>query len=392
LDPSRFLTALLNPHSLMSIGAFNCLVIMGLSLMQSRRNQPFSTAMRLFAICMFLAGFAMFAFVTTDPASSARTLFSYGTSGLAHTFGLVSALYFFDQVKFRVKAVAASLLTLSGFFFFSDAPISQAWNSFVSAFHLAAIGAIAYRSNEAHTVRAKYAMVVLVLFTSVSTMPWLYKYLQFGLSGEPALLNWDSFSLMVSALIWATAPILFYAVLVAMINLRAEQVLKTEANVDSLTGIANRRRLLAVANAGAQDERHDFGKGSALFLIDIDHFKRVNDSFGHGYGDNVLIHCAKVLEHAVRPQDTIGRYGGEEFCVVAKDIDFASAQQMAERLCDSLRNRPYVAGADTVNITASVGVKHYMNTMPVHRVFEYADNAMYKAKNAGRDQAYMSEA
>jgi diguanylate cyclase (GGDEF)-like protein len=376
----------------MSIGAFNCLVIMGLSLMQSRRNQPFSTAMRLFAICMFLAGFAMFAFVTTDPASSARTFFSYGISGLAHTFGLVSALYFFDQVKARVKAVDASMLTLSGFFFFSDAPVSQAWNSFVSAFHLAAIGAIAYRSNEAHTVRAKYAMVVLVLFTSVSTMPWLYKYLQFGLSGEPALLNWDSFSLVVSALIWATAPILFYAVLVAMINLRAEQVLKTQANVDALTGIANRRRLLAVAQSDHTDEGHDFGKGSALFLIDIDHFKRVNDSFGHGCGDNVLIHCARVLEQAVRPQDTVGRYGGEEFCVVAKDIDLDTAKQMAERLCESLRSRPYVADRETVSITASVGVKHYVSAIPLHRVFEHADNAMYDAKNTGRDRACVSSA
>jgi diguanylate cyclase (GGDEF)-like protein len=392
LELSRFLTALFNPQSLMSIGAFNCLLIVILSLMQSRKNSTFSAAMRYFAVGVFLAGWSMFSYVVTDSGSSARVLLSYCTHVLSHTFGVVSTLYFFDQVKIRNKTVMVSVATLCGFLVFWDATSAEAWRSLVSAVHLVAVGVIAYRSNQVRNPRAKYVVMALALFALISTMPWLYKYYQLVLRGEPDAWGLDNFALAVSALVWSTEPILFYALLIAIINLRVEKVLKTEANVDALTGIANRRRLLSVAQASLDEKEQDFGQGSALFLIDIDHFKKVNDSFGHTRGDKVLIHCAQVLQEAVRPQDTIGRYGGEEFCVIANDIDLASATQMAERLCNLLRHRPYTVGGDLVKVTASVGLKHFRKAMPLNRVFEHADHAMYRAKKAGRDQACISEA
>ncbi|MGB1630575.1 MAG: diguanylate cyclase domain-containing protein [Acidimicrobiales bacterium] len=146
------------------------------------------------------------------------------------------------------------------------------------------------------------------------------------------------------------------------------------ANLDPLTGLANRRSI-----HHHLDGLHRIGHVSVVALLDIDHFKSINDSFGHEGGDAVLCRVADELSGAIRPIDVVGRWGGEEFVVVAKGLDPTLAEQLVERL------RSVVTAAD---ITASVGwtlwdpAKESWNEA-MHR----ADVALYEAKESGRDRA-----
>ncbi len=146
------------------------------------------------------------------------------------------------------------------------------------------------------------------------------------------------------------------------------------ANLDPLTGLANRRSIHQHL-----DGLHRIGHVSVVALLDIDHFKSINDSFGHDGGDAVLCRVADELTGAIRPIDVVGRWGGEEFVVVAKGLDPTLAEQLVERL------RSVVTAAD---ITASVGwtlwdpAKESWNEA-MHR----ADVALYEAKESGRDRA-----
>ncbi|WP_189093352.1 GGDEF domain-containing protein [Deinococcus ruber] len=145
-----------------------------------------------------------------------------------------------------------------------------------------------------------------------------------------------------------------------------------QAERDALTGLANRRRFdLDLQRLGRQD---------ALLLIDIDHFKRVNDTFGHAVGDEVLREVARCLESQGRARDTTYRYGGEEFAVILREIQPAHLRRVADRFRTAVGqcSMPPLNGQ---RITVSVGVAHAHVPFPI----EDADRALYAAKKAGRN-------
>jgi diguanylate cyclase (GGDEF)-like protein len=124
----------------------------------------------------------------------------------------------------------------------------------------------------------------------------------------------------------------------------------------------------------------------ALYVIDIDYFKDINDNLGHATGDRVLADISEILQKLFRDADIISRFGGDEFVVFAADIkDEDLAVQKAEDICAALR-RTYGEGENTYNISASVGVSLYPNHALTHEeLFDYADMAMYKTKQNGRN-------
>ena len=158
-------------------------------------------------------------------------------------------------------------------------------------------------------------------------------------------------------------------------------ILRIAASVDYLTGVANRRTITnAIENA--LDQAHKRREAVFVILFDIDHFKRINDTFGHGIGDNVLIQVCGILKQHLRASDELGRWGGEEFLIVANAANPTEAARLAERL------RALVAGhrfEPVVQLTASFGVAvslpHDTTAMFVKR----ADQALYQAKLHGRN-------
>jgi diguanylate cyclase (GGDEF)-like protein len=158
---------------------------------------------------------------------------------------------------------------------------------------------------------------------------------------------------------------------------------------DVLTGLANRRyfmeRLTAESNRYARS-----GTPYSLLLIDVDHFKKVNDRHGHHAGDDVLRGLAQILTEGIRtPTDQSARIGGEEFALLLPDTSLAATEIVCRRIADGLRRHPFTAKGETFHLTISMGVVECRGE-PIEAVWKQADRNLYKAKQGGRDQAVYS--
>jgi diguanylate cyclase (GGDEF)-like protein len=153
----------------------------------------------------------------------------------------------------------------------------------------------------------------------------------------------------------------------------------TEVRTDPLTGINNRRGMAdAVANQFAM--MHRYGTTFSLAMLDVDHFKHVNDEKGHLYGDQMLQELARLFDEFARETDVVSRYGGEEFVVVMPQTDLAGGALFAERL----RQRV----ASQLSITISAGVAQAAEGDTQDTLLARADGALYQAKSAGRNQVF----
>ncbi|MFN3440026.1 MAG: diguanylate cyclase [Acidovorax sp.] len=171
---------------------------------------------------------------------------------------------------------------------------------------------------------------------------------------------------------------------------RADENNRVMAALDPLTGVANRRSLIAALDrdvARAVRTRESI----ALMMVDIDHFKHVNDQYGHPVGDQVLCSVVNVLRQRVRAQDLVGRYGGEEFMVVLPDTGLVGAEQLARELCKAVEvSRCRVDGVegDGIAVTVSIGV--YGGRLESGDSWDMliaaADRALYQAKENGRNR------
>ena len=162
--------------------------------------------------------------------------------------------------------------------------------------------------------------------------------------------------------------------------------LDSSARTDQLTSLPNRRHLDEVLSAAVSAaDRH--GLPVSVLVIDLDHFKRVNDTYGHTTGDHVLRHVAALLEAAVRTEDMVGRWGGEEFLAVLPHTDEAGAALIAERIREIVGTSPYAneAGDRVITTTLSVGCATTVPGGDKDELIHRADQALYAAKSAGRN-------
>lgn len=156
------------------------------------------------------------------------------------------------------------------------------------------------------------------------------------------------------------------------------------ASLDGLTGVANRRSLserIDYEIRAACRHHSDF----SIILLDIDYFKRINDTYGHQIGDQVLIGLARSFKNQLRDIDTFGRWGGEEFLCLLPQIDLEGAMICAERLCKALENERLVASLPDFVVTASFGVAVYQSQDTANSLLDRGDVMLYAAKDSGRN-------
>jgi diguanylate cyclase (GGDEF)-like protein/PAS domain S-box-containing protein len=180
-------------------------------------------------------------------------------------------------------------------------------------------------------------------------------------------------------------------VAVALENARIFKETQDQAITDQLTGIYNRRGLFQIGEFEFLRARRINRPFSAM-IFDIDHFKKINDQYGHATGDQALRGLAERCRAGSRAVDLIGRYGGEEFVVLLPETNLESARLVAERLRLSIMEHPFATDTDTFNITISIGVAEANKHDSLKTLIERADVALYKAKRTGRNRVMVNDA
>ncbi|WP_123785206.1 diguanylate cyclase [Pseudazoarcus pumilus] len=169
-----------------------------------------------------------------------------------------------------------------------------------------------------------------------------------------------------------------------------EVALEKLAATDTLTGLPNRRSFLSRLSEAARDARHRAGAAGVVMMLDIDHFKRVNDTWGHAVGDEVLQHFAEVVRQSLRRGDAAGRLGGEEFAVLLPGTGAEDGRVLAERLRERIETQPAVTSVGEIAITVSIGVAALGKR--AEQALELADGALYRAKSSGRNRVCVADA
>lgn len=164
------------------------------------------------------------------------------------------------------------------------------------------------------------------------------------------------------------------------------------ANTDEVTGLFNQRKLAADLEEAIKEHEEENKEFSVMF-IDVDHFKKVNDLYGHIVGSQMLIDIGKVLRQLLRDTDTIYRYGGDEFVVIMADVKRAIVHKVALRILNSVKNMEFnIENGDVYKLSISIGIAEYpQNATTAKELIGFADEMMYESKKSGRGKVFHLE-
>jgi two-component system, cell cycle response regulator len=183
-----------------------------------------------------------------------------------------------------------------------------------------------------------------------------------------------------------TLEVLASHVAVSLANARMLARLEEMATLDGLTGLYNKRALIEVGGQKLKSAKR-FQKPLSLLVCDIDHFKKVNDTYGHDVGDVVIKGFAEVLKRVKRDTDAVGRFGGEEFVIVCEETDEGGAQLLAERIRSELEAVKFHSELGSLSVTCSVGVAPFGSAGGTwEQLFKATDEALYASKRGGRNK------
>ena len=171
---------------------------------------------------------------------------------------------------------------------------------------------------------------------------------------------------------------------------RMERQLINMALFDSLTGSLSRPAFLEQSDKEMTRSKR-YHRPLSVMMIDIDHFKLVNDNYGHAAGDSVLQIFVEAIQEVIRTTDFLGRVGGEEFALLLPDTSLNSAHHLAERVRERINKYPYLAGGMLIDVTASLGVAEIQEfDSDIKALLNRADEALYTAKQAGRNRVTLA--
>lgn len=171
-----------------------------------------------------------------------------------------------------------------------------------------------------------------------------------------------------------------------------EAELREQASTDALTGLPNRRHFLQRLEDELERVRRQTTREACVLMLDLDHFKRVNDQYGHAAGDSLLRHFSNLLRQELRSTDTAGRMGGEEFALILPGSNLLAARTFAQRICDRLASHPLLLGGRPVSATVSIGIAAITrDDLSADSVLLRADRALYEAKGSGRNRVHLAD-
>lgn len=171
---------------------------------------------------------------------------------------------------------------------------------------------------------------------------------------------------------------------------RAEKILRELATKDPLTKLFNRGHFFTLARDAFEKSITEQYPIWAM-MMDIDHFKKVNDQYGHAIGDQVLCAVAEMITYSIRDCDTVGRYGGEEFAILLISLEEEEVKALGEKIRKNIMNTPVNTGKGDIFITVSLGIANRISKDNIDKLFDRADQALYEAKETGRNRMVIYE-
>lgn len=353
---------------------------------------------------------------------SETSLFYWGTANLLGTVGLVLlGLRGVAPDRLSIDLANATLylgymLNWAGMRRFCNRDISRPWMIAPSVLWLVLCQWPAFYASVEWRVAVNSAIMGLIALASAATLwslkgerlvsrhpaaVWLVIHAGVFLARIPFALTTTmpgGHQLMASASVTLLLfEALFHVTIISFLQLsmakdRAENRYRTAAETDVLTGLPNRRAFFERAERGVA-EAVAGGRQAAVLVIDIDRFKTINDTFGHAGGDRVLISVAEAIRGHLRPADTFGRLGGEEFGCLLVDTSQASAFVVAEGLRRRIASLDIRSGGARIRISASIGVSAARaRAVTLSQLLDEADAGLYEAKRGGRDRVIAVEA
>ncbi|RUT32954.1 GGDEF domain-containing protein [Arsenicitalea aurantiaca] len=212
-------------------------------------------------------------------------------------------------------------------------------------------------------------------------------FVPFPFGAQPMEPGW-----LAAATLLVLAHLSFLTLLVVSMTKERKEVKQRDAALsDPLTGVLN-RRAFALRNLEEQALRPAGARALSLLMLDLDHFKSINDRFGHGVGDKVLTKFAEIAERTIRPTDRIYRVGGEEFCCLLPGAGVNEASIVAERLRKAFATVEFIVDGELLRSTVSIGISSARNgEVSLDRLQAEADAALYRAKASGRNCVIIAE-
>ncbi len=380
LDPRTLLFSLILTNALMVLSLFVAAI--------SGNDSKKPDGMRKWAIAIFLETLTWILIAARGSIPDVYSVVvANGLKAASHAL-ILAAIYEFQQRSApRWQYFAPVALTLvMGALLLDDIQGRFVWGSLIFGFQMALIGRALLSDRETRTGRAwrlLFAGVVIVMTV-------------LALRAAVALLGYSDFAqpqndavphpVQIISFIAVMATALLGSIgFVLMVKERTDREIRHLALTDSLTQVPNRHALMEHAERALARRN---GAPLALLMIDVDHFKQINDTHGHPTGDEVLRQVARLLSERLRGGDLLGRYGGEEFCVVAPDTDIEGALTLAESLRKSIATAPFSTECGTLSTSISIGISHCPPEVmrDLKKMLAEADAALYSAKQTGRNK------
>jgi diguanylate cyclase (GGDEF)-like protein len=393
---NTFITQL-DPNSVMVTGGIVCFFASIMLLSQASKMDGFKNILRLLAAC--LAGGAMaLALVVAD--SGINNPLRMVTANIIGTLTYFAAMACFIQLyRPEIKnnaQIGLVVFWIVGCFVFTDMRTFYMWNQIARIAILIYITSFMLFAKDPDAPGLCWFATLIPVFSIIGLSPQLFVLYYLPTNAVVQLADPNGQGALSQALLWALSPTIAYACITGVIFARVAKRLRDSANLDVLTG-AHSRRFLIEATTRILDKSKDRlpEEATSLLLIDIDHFKSINDKWGHLVGDAVLKHCVICIQEVIRandrviqknsPNNIVGRYGGEEFCVVLPFTAMTGATVVAERLRKKVAESPYLFGEHKISITVSIGVVLQESNATFESMLNVADKRLYRAKETGRN-------
>lgn len=229
-------------------------------------------------------------------------------------------------------------------------------------------------------------MLLLAIADFLHALPVapLFRQTPFEMDGRPTS-GWLAFQVMVTVVLLAIIRIS-----IAVINrwVERENLYREMSSIDGLTRLSNRRSFIERGETEIQRAQRTTLQSVACVMVDLDHFKSINDTWGHHAGDQVLVAASAALMESTRQYDEVGRYGGEEFAILMPGLTLTEATIAAERIRERIAATRVEVDGQTISITASLGVACFPanDVGSLNELLKVADQALYQAKQTGRNR------